>query len=596
MNEHIPKCTNEDLVRLHFAYSNLNYKKIDRKLKLNPPEVFNMFLRHSFNILGKNTEIPPQDVIDGIIDSIHYAVSFRLANLDNKNSSGNEVDIFLFLKANIIYSHMYYLFESYWQGILWGSYTLETNKGKLVIKQIESEENIAHLVSLNRKMKLEMGDNLFDFSNVLKDNKILGCKKNKVVCKTVKSLDEIESVTYYSLFHKSEKLKIEFPDKLINDKISNQDFSISNVLDVFINLVMFSRDVYESLEIENTEYNKNFINLCPFFKISEISRKLSLVTGLRYNVITQIIDFLTFKYYKDNLWSEPICILRKNNLTILLSSIVTPNLGRLLDYWLKKAFKDISSKGITYEDNLVDYINLSLENNRKFSDYDKAISETFRINGEEEEIDCIFRFGKIVVVCEAKCIITVDSETSKFNALKAVKKASRQANRKAEFVRNNLEDIFKDSKWIFDSAINYEVLPVISNSNRIFVGTKFSNVPVVDEIILSAFFKSNKKPLLSVDSNEHLAWFEVYDNFEEAQSNFELYLEKPPQIALDSRYIEPISSFPFDGPLNIGVDIEVISLTLKKYELIDVIEAEYPFPIVKSKDYADKINRLNILI
>lgn len=598
LNNNIPKLTNENIIRLHFAQSNLDYKKMDDRLKSSPKEVFNIFLPQMFELYGGAVKIPPQDLADGIVDSIHYATLLRCSDLKHKNKSNGKIDVKEFIAINTLLSHTYYLVEEYWQGIMWGGYISLLLENKMTIKQIESNENVGYLVSLNRKMKLESNDSVFNNNVYLGKRKVV-CYKSEgggdIVLKNLSSLEKIEIDTYNSMNYKAFKLRSDFPKDFIYKEINSLEFTIDNVLDVFIHLVVFSRDVYKSLN-EVSDRSKNIIDACPVFKVSKLAKKLEVALDIKYEKVLNIIKFLSFENKKDNLWSQPIVKLNNNYLTILLSSIVAPNIGRLIEYWLKKAFDDISKKGISYENKIIDSVNTNLEMKSIFSDHDSAINRKFKVKDIEEEIDCIFRFGKIVVVCEAKCIITVDSEVSKFNTLKSIKKAAKQVKRKAGFIKDNLESIFTIANWYFDSKLDYKVVPLIINSNRIFCGTTIDDIPVVDEILLSAFFSRKIVPLLSINAEEHIAWFELYKSFEEAQELFESYLKNPPQIALDSRYIENQSLYPFKNIINIGVDIEVISLSLKKYNLDDIMEARYLFPIKKSRDYNDKISQLNLLI
>lgn len=596
LNEKIPKNTNENIIKLHCGISNSNLMKLEKTLVSNSSEVQNMYVPEDFKSLGYDVSLPPQDIAEGIVDSIHYALSVRVGDLKMRNSSSNSIETHEFLRLNAAYSELYLNFESYWQGIIWGSYILELGKGKVIIKQLETKENIAYAISLNRKTKIDIENSTFNDYQINIEDNVLTYRQGKITIRKAESLNDIHKVVYRSLISSSEIIKNDFPKNFIQDNIKNKNISINDVIKVFINLVIFSKEVYESLkEIEILE-SRDFLKVCPEFKTEEISKRISEITGLRFDRVNEVIDFLTFKSSKNDLWSHPIIMLKNNNLTILLSSITSPNLRRVIEYWLRDSYKDISKKGGIYENTLIDSINNRLSKNPIFTDHDLAKSIKFKSKKVYEEIDCVFRFGKIVVVCEAKSIITVDSEISKFNTIKALNKASEQVIRKADFIESNLQDFFVDADWFFDKSVGYKIVPIIINSNKIFVSGLFGGIPVVDELILSNFFRKGTSSLLTDSSGKDLLWFNIYTNFDEAQLFFELYLKKLPQISLDSRYLEKIKRNSFERHLNIGVDIEVENITFKKYTLNDIINAKYDFPLIRCKDYDSRIKVFEKLV
>lgn len=598
LNEKIPKQTNENIVKLHCAVSNSNLMKLDATLDMKDPEfeVFNMYVPKDMTSLGFDINIPPQDIAESIVDSIHYAISTRVSDLAKKNCSSASMSTSEFLNLNSCISELYSMFEGYWQGIIWGNYTLELGHKKLIIKQLESKENISFLISLNRKTKIHIMDTTFNNYQIKVEDGALSYKNGKITIKKVDSMSEENKTAYCALISSSELIKKAFPKALIETRMKDKDFSISEIIDVFINLIMFSREVFYSLAQFRTLEIKNILRLCPEFKTYEISKRLSEITNIRFDRVNKIIEFLTFKSYKNDLWCQPIINLKNNNLTILLSSTKSPDMRRVIEYWLKENFKDISEKGITYEKLLIESINKKLSINPIFSDNNLAIGTTFRVGVAYEEVDCVFRFGNTIVMCEAKSIITVDSEISKFNTMKALNKASEQLTRKVDFVKNNLENFFIHAKWGFDKNKTYKIVPIIINSNKIFISGSFGGIPVVDELIISSFFGSGRTPLLTNGAGEHLLWFRIYNDLNEAQLKFETYLNNIPQIALDSKYTETIKRSSFSKFLDVGFDIEVHNITFKEYSLDDIVSAKYVFPLVKCPGYDLKVKEFNALV
>lgn len=598
MEKYIPTCTNETIVRLHCAMSNLSTISLNLQYKPLDSGIVSANIPAKFNTINGEIKVPPQDIADSAVDSIELALRKRLGELDLTNKSIESLDFYTFMKYDSIFSELYYAFEYYWKGVLWGTYSVSDEKDKIIIKQMRSVQNLDYIVSLNRKMKLESGKIQFlsKFVDKFDDQKVLTLKKGNPVIRKAKDLEE-KNKYYNCLINCSAILsEDDFPEELMSKNLPNKNFSINKIIKVFSTIVTFSRSVFDSLPKQDIESFKDVTSYSPKFKIDNIIRNASKVSGLTYLETSEIIDFLTFEPHKKNLWSYPIIKVRKNHLILLLSAIITPHLNKNIEYWLRDSFpKKLNEKGYKFEEKLINKVNNAIDSNVIFSDSDSAISKKIRISKDnEEEIDCIFRFGKNIVICEAKCIVTIDSQDSIQSTKKSLTKASLQAKRKLDFVRDNLKKVFETLGWDYLDNVDYRLVPVVVNSNKIFSGHVIDEVAVTDEIIMGAFFESLTTPLFTTSEEETIAWFEIYKNLEEAENNFELYLKNPPQFAINGKYVD-YNSNTIQSDL-LGVEVQIENLVVRDFEIREILRDNYAFPISTVADIDSKLDQIDLII
>ncbi|WP_201580947.1 hypothetical protein [Psychrobacter glacincola] len=245
----IPECTNEEIITLHCAGSNINRIILSNQVRQLKPKTLNLNIPLNIKTNIGDVDIPPQDLADSAVDSIELALKKRLKNIKTKNNSNNPLEIMDFIEKDMMYSQIYYAFELYWQGLLWGSYTLEIDKDKYIIRQNYSSENINYRLSLNRKMKLELPD-ISTISYILSlgiNFPTILLKDGKPVSGNTKDSTDINQAHFYQNMATVEKIKEFFPKSLMERKIGLNKFNILEILDIFTHLVFFSREVYDIL-------------------------------------------------------------------------------------------------------------------------------------------------------------------------------------------------------------------------------------------------------------------------------------------------------------------------------------------------------------
>lgn len=586
LHSFIPESKNEDLIKRLCAISNFNLISINETILANNIDNANVDVPLKFKNAFGDFESSPQDLVETAIDSLVFFLKNRLRDLSKKNKSEEPIDIFIFLKYELILSEIYYAIEYYWQGVLWGSYEVKRDN-KIIIKEKNSDENINYLLSRNRVMKLDEQVRLLT-GDLEVGETVLIFENGNVNTKKTSELSEEYCIYFKNTTYRALLALDRFPSSLIQENIPNYNFGIVDIIQVFNLLSLLVSSAFKHIKAKDVDTIEELLEYLPVFDSINLYRSLVNATGFDLATIKQIIDLLSFTPKQNNLWSYPIIQLQDNNL-ILLGSMLSPNCNRNIEYWLRDFFsKKIEKKGYKFEDDLVKTMDDVFCKSSFFTQHNQPHSQEFRFGEDKEQIDCIFSFGKNIVICEAKCIFSSDSEISKHNTRKELKKGAKQAKRKAEFVRRHLKEISKILNWSFDSSLQYEFIPVVINSNGLYVGHNFEGVPVVDKIILEKYFLTNTFPLISESLDNHIAWFELYSDQSEAEENFSLYIENPPQLFLDKSSVRYVRK-PFIGKvLGYSFDIEIENLVIEHYTIQDIFSKKYPFPL-KTVDKADEI-------
>jgi hypothetical protein len=604
-SEHAPKVSNKRYLELLFAISNRDVSILGDISKSHGRGGMNLFsMVTSQNKAGN--EITLDEIAHGSVDGLEKAIASCVErNAKNKNIAlgRDPLDLLEFVERESQLSQIYGMYESYWHAILWGGFEfVEIDKLNKVyeVRQLECASEIAHEVSQIRKMRLSVQTGMICAnSRFVKlycgDNYIkpIGSGKSKGF-----KIDRLENADQRVQSCNSRMktafifLEDDFPLKFLKEE-SILGFSIQEVLEVLRLLALLGMQ-YESRFPQDTSAYKvaKLLEFCVKVNRQDLVLAISKSTAFKFGKSSAIIDFLTFKTAKDDLWCHPIVETQTNELSLLIGAITHPVITRVVEHWLVKLNTDLQEKGGQYESTLLEQINGYVEKNTLVTDYDSAVSKRikFREVNAEEEIDFMLRIGKVVLVGEAKSIVTTDSPISYYRTLGILQHAARQAKRKSIFFEKNIQKIFDELNWTYDSNERYEIVPLIINSNKIHSGFPVLGVPVVDEKIISRFFESGEFPMFTTASeaegNRHLAWFHLYESFAELQLNLKKYIMSPPQVLDDVKSFS-IKTIKIPCVDKDSYKILFSRMTPVNLSLSDRLLKEYPFEL-KIIDDIDK--------
>ncbi|MCP1415950.1 hypothetical protein J3D47_000193 [Pseudomonas laurylsulfativorans] len=494
-------------------------------------------------------EVSLEEIAHGAVDGVELAILESIKSM-KKNllipPGKTPISVLEFAGMEADLSQLYGVYDQYWKALLWGDYEFvvrDTVHNVYEIRQLSTDREVSYELTSLRKSRLAMQSiMLHNNPNIVKlynnDAHIVpegsGKRKSFKISALKHASDEIR---FFNSKIKTEILFLtdDFPSSLIESQLP-AGFSIMEALDIFRLLILLSKQFQNKYPADNSVYNHK--------KLAEFSSKASKqdlllaiikASGIKYAKAKLILEFIIFNDHTRDLWSHPILEISHDKLIFLTSALSTPVLVRVVEHWLAELEVELTIKGTHYEEVSLSEINQNLLSNKFLPHPISALSKRLKLkSGAEEEIDLILNLGSVILIGEAKSIVTTDSSISYYRTYSTLQGATDQARRKSLFFSSNIEEIFDVFGWTYDPSISYQFLPVVLNSNKIHSGFPINGIPVVDEQILARYFSSNTFPLISVqrdDKLHHLGWFKLYENYEELQNNISAYLMHPPQLS-----------------------------------------------------------------
>lgn len=609
--EHAPNITNSELLAAYISISNR-----DRALMSQQP-LSSKFSMHSSTLTNNAGayELTLQEISDSAVDGLEKAIYFCKSRLKNSQEiiKGNSpLCVMNFIFKEIRLSQLYGIYENYWHAILWNNFELielDKNKKEYLVKQPKDKFEIGSYVSQIRKTRLDAQNAIIAespeiLSHYDKDKYITVVKRGRkrdLLCLSIKNANpELKATnsnwksSYYSLI-----------DNFGVDVLNNQNiqgFSINEALEVFRNLILLSI-TYTNKYPSNFDISdiKKIFQFCPKVKKLEICLAIAKSSDYKVEKVRKILSFIEYSASdKEDLWCHPIVSVSESEYALLTSSLITPVILRVVEHWLVNLNIDYQDKGFVYEKLIIDGVNEAIGNNPMIIDSNKAFSGLIKVDNGEEEIDLILRIGNVVLIGEAKSIVTTDSPISNYRTVETLKHAAAQVKRKSHFVQNNLLGIFEKLNWKYENDTQYEFVSCILNSGRMYVGFDIDEVPVCDEKILLKYFQDNLVPIVSVFDEftkdaKHLAWLILYSNFDELKNNLKVYLNRPPQIFENEEHFE-YKCIPLPQINENSYKVIFKRFIPKDLSVKDRVEIKHDFPIGKIQDYDNEINKMNFIV
>ncbi|HEM6889133.1 TPA: hypothetical protein U2I30_000525 [Providencia rettgeri] len=605
-----PKTNYEKLMISYIASSNRTSAVALKLAKVTPAT-------HANDIMLKTDRIGNKqslgEIVHGAVDGFQLAIRECIKCIENNNQikkSAEPIDEMIFIQHESWLSQLYNTYIHLWQCVLWSDYNvveIDAKNKKFRIEQPNTPFEIAFNNSSQRKERLSAQmtliasqANIYLFFN--SDKYIFITQGNKKRVAKVASISnatrELKAINAQWRMAESD-LEDHFPREWLNNDFG-KGFCLSEVLNVMRLLMLIANIETEKYPEDDSVFNVNKLReFCPTVQASSLEHALCEATDINVVKVSKILDFLTFNSSPTgDIWCQPLVKLKKNKYALLTSALNAPVIFRLFERWANLFNIDLSKKGTTYEVKVLGEINNALGKNEFITDYDNAISRRIKVKAGEEEIDLLARIDDLILIGEAKSIVTTDSEISKYRTSEILQHAGEQVVRKTKFLKENLQAIFELLNWSYDENKNYKFSGFIINSSRIFVGYKFNSIPVADEKILQAYFASNKINLLTVGSQDKIktiAWYRLYNDINELKDNFNKYILSPPQLHANTNnyeYNEIILPY-------INYDSYKISkkyLVSKPSSLLAPMEQEHSFQVIKSEDYEVEVKSINVSI
>lgn len=473
-----------------------------------------------------------------IVSSISEAMPYALMYCKQRCSDSTTLDDFdVFTAAKILCnlgSAMRYA-NQIWVEALWEDLYLEKTDS-LTFKFSEKSPQKNLVASVCRKR-----ESYFAASYVAGDMKEFSLKqlerktphecridrtgrRNKIAKKKFK-LDNARH--YFALFATSD----ESLDFLLDQPLPK----LSDVTTRQLLFGMYSLSSLISSEVERVKDSDvmSLNEMWPY--VQPISKKL-LYQALHYittddAIKESILSTLTYKIdsYVEEMMAKLFVIHKDKYYPVFTSS--APDFNFLLEYWLTIGGIDLDVRGAAFEKAVNARIKSIFDKN-KLGEYVFGSKKVFDKNGSLfEEIDACFRLGSTLYVVEAKAFkhpVDPMSNATFFN--EKLTSAAAQAQRKADFITKNLEEVseLKNVKSIT------KVLPIVVLNTRLGVMHNPLSIPIIDLRILACYFeKGGVETVITTSRPDGISassFDRFYQNDEECCANFYEYLAEPPQM------------------------------------------------------------------
>lgn len=597
--EKAPKTSYERLMLSYVATSNRTTAVAVKLAKQEAPKnTHAVLVKANFTGTKQGLSALAHGAVDGFQLAIRNCL-WKIEKGEKIEASKDPVDEMSFIQQESGLSQLYWTYLHLWQCILWSDYELEEMDEEqkfFSVKQPVTSFEIAFLNSVNRKDRLVGQNTLMAISPLIRskflDDKFVMMKReNKKRVAYVKSLRGAgDKLTTFNTEWRIRELDLQsyYPKEWLTDD-NGKGFSLSEALEVFRCLMLMANALKDKFPENDSAFNVNKLNeFCPTVQIFSLTRALCDATKLDASKISKMLDFMTIKASPtSDLWCQPLIKTSRNEYALLVSALCSPSIFRIVERWADEFGVDLGEKGYTYEETVIEELNDALNTNPLVVDYDKGLNKRIKLDNGEEEFDLLARIDDMIIVGEAKSIVTTDSEISKSRTADILEHAGQQVTRKTKFLKDNLEEIFERLDWTYDKEKEYTFVQCILNSGQIFVGHKFDEVPVIDEKILRSYFSSDKMNLLTVASktgNKTIAWYQLYSNLEELKANFLTYVSNPPQLSESEESFE-YNNIGFPYMTSYSYKISKSYLVLKQSEPLATMDREHHFPVIKSADF-----------
>lgn len=252
----------------------------------------------------------------------------------------------------------------------------------------------------------------------------------------------------------------------------------------------------------------------------------------------RLIEFFTFRGQAgQEIWASPLVPVGVGTVAPVFPAVMSPNLRRLVDVWMRQLGIDLARRGPAFEAHLRSSVIDSIRSSKILAGHAAAIKDdyTFRPpSGRAEQIDVLFAIGTTVFVGEAKCILEPTEAKGIAMHRKTVLEAAGQARRKAQCLTDNREAFVADARRLgMNLPIDFKVVHFVVVSSATHVGISADGVPVVDEYILDKFIEGELEDI-AFEYNQLRVHERVktifYTDVADAQAKAPQYFARPPQV------------------------------------------------------------------
>lgn len=511
------------------------------KNEFNYDEITNSMLQSNIPDLGL---INAQAALEASHDGVNIILNLLHQFSDNYGDSEIEMDHVHNSAKAFGFANLYTVIKSGYELAVWEDYVLTYNPDDKILRiKCPNPKN----QYLNKIGEYRLRRNLFAAKSVIGsayENKnqyfefLTIEAKRRRKAKRLKSVSIIENEIEYKLgdgFEKKSILKelFSFSDlTAYYNFIENEDLPNFENIKLYDVLVIFSevQSLFEEvLEISKEETSNDVSNFNQYRAHIYKNSLIDFVFSKTKYSKSQISEVLNLFIHKDgfhNIWENPIIEHSKKLFPIFLP-LISPNILRMVDYWLERGGFNLDSRGEMFEKHIKEILELEL---KKKGFFVNILNENiFRNKNDQfEEIDLVVELKNITIIAEVKCIKYPFDARDYHNMHKRLKEGVSQIKRKKDFIEKTSKDLNLD-------CFQKKLVPTVITNYPMFSGYIIDDIPITDFSLLENYFINGalnkaqmkfEKNQIGIDENKYLP-LKYYENEDELSDNFEPFLIDP---------------------------------------------------------------------
>jgi hypothetical protein len=300
------------------------------------------------------------------------------------------------------------------------------------------------------------------------------------------------------------------------------------------------RDRLVAIEDSSFSTSEGLYRYCPVLHVKKLKTSLENALGITREQAGQILKFLTFSSMRHEFWNRPFVRLDDERVIPIIASIMSAELLRVAEVWMKEGGLDLGKRGHLFEREARDRLVAAVRGS-KVLQLAGVHPDSLEIGGEQ--IDIIVWLKNKIIVCEAKCILSPSEPDEIYHYYGRLEEAAEQAKRKCDAARENRDALLVRLGLQGMESAGFSFVPLVLINYPIGAGFTAGGVPVVDLRILELYLGDAELPrfvYISGDYRERTIGQAVsfYGSDDEASNNIESYLSDPPQLELFERYVK----------------------------------------------------------
>lgn len=497
----------------------------------------------------------PDEIIESVVDGIQLPIRVVLKDAPSLAGSPklNLIDWrkpMLEMNLGILYAYA----EDLWDDCLWNEYRLIEGPGGKVFIPSDPDPIRAYRIGVARRTSLSTAFNLIatEFQRralaqgeQLRVREVTGIERGskRQVIKVAKAGVASDAMQQLGVQH-GLATEIYYGELVDEPQAALAGASLVDLIHAWMVVARASQVLIEGVRHRNTASSENdrahvrMPEYVPTLQVGALIDALGTAAGISPARASRLIEFLTYSGDSEQeLWAQPLVPVGPGTVSPVFAAVVSPNLRRLVDIWMRQAGIDLSRRGPAFEAYVRDAAVEAIEGSALLKSAATCIRESYTFNppaGRDEEIDLLFSIGNTVFVGEAKCVLEPTEAKGIAMHRRTVLGAADQVLRKAKALEDNRAAFIADvERFGMKLTEDFKVLPLIVVSTTTHVGIAASTVPVIDHHLLGRYLDGSLSdyayhPGDPASSTQSKVVF--YANAAEAEARAAEYFARPPQM------------------------------------------------------------------